>query len=166
MSDLILENNKKDLKSLSLTELTEELNNLGEKAFRAKQIYQWMHEKLARSYDEMTNISKALKEKLEANFVYTSLNMVTFQESKIDGTRKYLFELADGNVVESVWMKYKHGNSVCISSQVGCRMGCRFCASTLDGLVRGLTAGEMLDQIYQIGKEDKGENQAAESAVG
>lgn len=147
-----MENDKKDIKSLSLTELTEELNNLGEKAFRAKQIYQWMHEKLARSYDEMTNISKALKEKLEANFVYTSLNMVTFQESKIDGTRKYLFELADGNVVESVWMKYKHGNSVCISSQVGCRMGCRFCASTLDGLERNLLPGEMLDQIYYIAR--------------
>ena len=111
-----------------------------------------MHEKLARSYEEMTNISKALKEKLEANFVYTSLNMVTFQESKIDGTRKYLFELADGNVVESVWMKYKHGNSVCISSQVGCRMGCRFCASTLDGLERNLLPGEMLDQIYYISR--------------
>ncbi|MBR2037405.1 MAG: 23S rRNA (adenine(2503)-C(2))-methyltransferase RlmN [Lachnospiraceae bacterium] len=152
MSEVVLENDKKDIKSLSLTELTEELNNLGEKAFRAKQIYQWMHEKLARSYDEMTNISKALKEKLEANFVYTSLNMVTFQESKIDGTRKYLFELADGNVVESVWMKYKHGNSVCISSQVGCRMGCRFCASTLDGLERNLLPGEMLDQIYYISR--------------
>ena len=147
-----MEKDKKDLKSLNLSELTEELNKLGEKAFRAKQLYQWMHEKLARSYDEMTNISKALKEKLEENFVYTSLKMVTFQESKIDGTRKYLFELADGNVVESVWMKYKHGNSVCISSQVGCRMGCRFCASTLDGLERNLLPGEMLDQIYFISR--------------
>ena len=152
MSEIVLKKDKKDIKSLSLTELTEELNKLGEKAFRAKQLYQWMHEKLARSYEEMTNISKALKEKLEANFVYTSLNMVTFQESKIDGTRKYLFELADGNVVESVWMKYKHGNSVCISSQVGCRMGCRFCASTLDGLERNLLPGEMLDQIYYISR--------------
>ena len=147
-----MEKNKKDLKSLSRAELTEELNKLGEKTFRSKQLYQWMHEKLARSLDEMTNISKALKEKLEANFGYTSLKMVTFQESKIDGTRKYLFELADGNVVESVWMKYKHGNSVCISSQVGCRMGCRFCASTLDGLERNLLPGEMLDQIYYISK--------------
>ena len=147
-----MEMGKKDIKSLPLDELTEELNKLGEKAFRAKQLYQWMHEKLARSYDEMTNISKALKEKLEANFVYTGLKMVTFQESEIDGTRKYLFELADGNVVESVWMKYKHGNSVCISSQVGCRMGCRFCASTLDGLERNLLPGEMLDQIYYISK--------------
>lgn len=139
-----------DIKSLSLSEVTEQLNNLGEKAFRAKQLYQWMHQKSARSYEEMTNIPNVLKEKLQKNFTYTSLKMVTFQESKIDGTRKYLFELADGNVVESVWMKYRHGNSVCISSQVGCRMGCRFCASTLDGLERNLLPGEMLDQIYYI----------------
>lgn len=150
MSELVLE--KKDLKSLDLTELTEELAKLGEKAFRAKQLYQWMHEKLARSYEEMTNIPKPLKEKLVEAYAYTSLKMVTFQESKLDGTRKYLFELADGNVVESVWMKYKHGNSVCISSQVGCRMGCRFCASTLDGLERNLLPGEMLDQIYYISR--------------
>lgn len=150
--ELIFENGKKDIKSLNQEELTEALAALGEKPFRAKQLYQWMHEKMARSYDEMTNISKALKEKLEANFAYTSLNMITYQESKIDGTRKYLFELADGNVVESVWMKYKHGNSVCISSQVGCRMGCRFCASTLDGLERNLLPGEMLDQIYYISR--------------
>lgn len=147
-----MENIKKDIKSLTLEELTEELGALGEKAFRAKQLYQWIHQKLARSYEEMTNISNALKEKLEQGFVYTSLKMVTFQESKIDGTRKYLFELADGHLVESVLMKYKHGNSVCISSQVGCRMGCRFCASTLDGLERNLLAGEMLDQIYYISR--------------
>ena len=147
---MTLENGKKDLKSLNLEELISELNNLGEKAFRAKQLYQWMHVKLARSYEEMTNISKELKEKLKENFAYTSVNMVTFQESRIDGTRKYLFELADGNVVESVWMQYKHGNSVCISSQVGCRMGCRFCASTIDGLERNLLPGEILDQIYYI----------------
>lgn len=144
--------NKIDIKSLNQEELIEALAELGEKPFRAKQLYQWMHEKLARSYDEMTNIPKSLKEKLQENFAYTSLNMVTYQESKLDGTRKYLFELADGNVVESVWMKYKHGNSVCISSQVGCRMGCRFCASTLDGLERNLLPGEMLDQIYYISK--------------
>ncbi len=150
--ELIFEGSKKDIKSFTLEELIQELNKLGEKPFRAKQLYQWMHEKLARSYEEMTSISKALKEKLDANYEYTSLNMVTFQESKQDGTRKYLFELADGNVVESVWMKYKHGNSVCISSQVGCRMGCKFCASTLDGLERNLLPGEMLDQIYYISR--------------
>ena len=145
-------NIKPDLKSLTLPELTDALSELGEKPFRAKQIYQWMHVHLVGSLDEMTNISRALKDKLKENFSFTSLKMVTFQESRIDGTRKYLFELADGNVVESVWMKYKHGNSVCISSQVGCRMGCRFCASTLDGLERNLLPGEMLDQVYCISR--------------
>ena len=101
----------------------------------------------------MTNISKKLIEQLNEKAVLTSLKPIEVQTSKIDGTKKYLFLLEDGNVIESVLMRYKHGNSVCISSQVGCRMGCKFCASTLDGLVRGLTAGEMLDQIYQIGKD-------------
>ena len=141
---------KTDIKSLTLKELQEEMQKLNEKPFRAKQIYEWMHKKLARSFDEMTNVSKELRKKCEENYVYTALNAVQVQESKIDGTKKFLFELADGNVVESVWMKYKHGNSVCISSQVGCRMGCRFCASTLDGLERSLLPSEMLDQIYEI----------------
>lgn len=143
---------KTDIKSLSLEELKNEIEQLGEKAFRAKQLYEWMHVKLARDYDEMTNIPKSLKEKLREHCEYTSLKEVTVQTSKIDGTRKYLFELADGNFVESVWMQYHHGNSVCISSQVGCRMGCRFCASTLDGLERSLTPSEMLDQIYAISR--------------
>ena len=150
MIDTNLETAKVDIKSLSLTELTEELKSRGEKAFRAKQMYEWMHVKLARNYDEMTNLSKAFREFCQENYSYTSLEAVTVQESKIDGTRKFLFCLADGNMVESVWMKYKHGNSVCISSQVGCRMGCRFCASTLDGLERNLLPSEMLDQIYAI----------------
>lgn len=101
----------------------------------------------------MTNLSKSLIERLNENCSLVDLKKEAVQISKIDGTRKYLFLLADGNVIESVLMKYKHGNSVCISSQVGCRMGCRFCASTLDGLVRGLTPSEMIDQIYQIGKD-------------
>lgn len=143
---------KTDIKSLPLAQLTEKLEEMGEKKFRAKQMYQWMHVRLAGSFEEMTDLSKALRERCEQNFVYTSLEVVQVQESKIDGTRKYLFGLSDGNVVESVWMKYKHGNSVCISSQVGCRMGCRFCASTLDGLERNLTPAEMLDQIYSIQK--------------
>jgi 23S rRNA (adenine2503-C2)-methyltransferase len=139
-----------DIKSLSLKELEEELKNLGEKAFRAKQIYQWLHQKLVTDFDQMTNLSKDLREKLKANFTLTALEAVDIKVSQIDGTRKYLFRLADGNVIESVWMQYHHGNSVCISSQVGCRMGCRFCASTLDGLERNLAASEMLDQIYRI----------------
>jgi len=141
---------KIDIKSLTLSELTEELKRQGEKAFRAKQMYEWMHVKLARSFEEMTNLSKAFREACEEKYVYTALEAALVQESKIDGTRKFLFRLADGNMVESVWMKYKHGNSVCISSQVGCRMGCRFCASTLDGLERNLLPSEMLDQIYAI----------------
>ena len=141
---------KLDIKSLTLPELTEVLTGMGEKAFRAKQLYQWMHQKLATGYDEMTNLPASLRETLKERFWYASLDIVQVQESKIDGTRKYLFALRDGNVVESVWMQYKHGNSVCISSQVGCRMGCRFCASTLDGLERNLTPSEMLEQIYAI----------------
>lgn len=142
----------KDIKSLTLPQLKMEMEELGEKAFRAKQLYEWMHVKLARSYEEMTNIPKSLIAKCEEHFVYTSVKEVMVQTSAIDGTKKFLFELADGNYVESVWMKYHHGNSVCISSQVGCRMGCRFCASTLDGLERSLLPGEMLDQIYAISK--------------
>lgn len=141
---------KKDIKSLNLEELKTELEGMGEKAFRAKQMYEWMHVKLARSFDEMTNLSAKFREQCKEKYEYTCVNPVRIQESKIDGTKKFLFELSDGNVVESVWMQYKHGNSVCISSQVGCRMGCRFCASTLDGLERNLTPSEMLDQIYAI----------------
>ncbi len=139
-----------DIKSMTLTELKEDMAQLSEKSFRAGQIYDWMHKKLARGFDEMTNLSAALREKCKERYTYTALQAVQVQESAIDGTKKYLFALSDGNVVESVWMKYKHGNSVCISSQVGCRMGCAFCASTLDGLERNLTPSEMLDQIYSI----------------
>ncbi len=143
---------KIDIKALSLEQLKEEFAVMGEKAFRAKQAYEWMHRKLARSFDEMTNLSKDFRVKSKERYEYTSLEILRVQESKLDGTRKFLFGLRDGNVVESVWMKYKHGNSVCISSQVGCRMGCRFCASTLGGLERNLTASEMLDQIYAISR--------------
>ena len=127
-----------DIKSLNYDELVTYMAGLGEKKFRASQLYQWMHEKLADSFDECTNLSNALRQRV--------------QRSKLDGTEKYLFRLTDGNYVESVLMKYHHGNSVCISSQVGCRMGCRFCASTLNGKVRDLRPSEMLDQIYRIQK--------------
>ena len=142
-----------DLKSATLEELRIFLAQIGQKPFRAKQVYEWMHKKQAVSIDEMTNLSKELREQLKQECTYTVLKKVQVQVSKLDGTRKYLFGLADGNVIESVLMRYKHGNSVCISSQVGCRMGCRFCASTIDGLVRNLTSGEMLEQIYRIGEE-------------
>ncbi len=141
---------KTDIKSLTLAQLQQKLADMGEPSFRAQQLYQWMHRKLARNYDDMGNLPRKLREDLRERYGYTSLRLIKVQESQIDGTRKFLFGLEDGNVVESVWMRYRHGNSVCISSQVGCRMGCSFCASTLGGLVRGLLPGEMLDQIYAI----------------
>lgn len=147
---------KTDIKSQTLEELKNTVLELGEKPFRAKQLYEWMHVKLADDFDEMTNLSKNFRQKLKENCTLTALKKVEVQISKIDGTRKYLFALSDGNVVESVFMRYHHGNSVCISSQVGCKMGCRFCASTIGGWTRNLTSAEMLDQIYQIQK-DSGE---------
>ena len=145
--------NKRDIKSLNMEELTAFVVGLGEKKFRGKQLYEWLHVRQAASFDEMTNLSKEFRERLKETCELVSLRQVDVQISAIDGTRKYLFALSDGNVIESVLMRYKHGNSVCISSQVGCRMGCRFCASTLDGLVRGLAPSEMLDQIYRISKD-------------
>ena len=141
-----------EIKSLSLAQLKNIVTEMGEKAFRAKQIYEWLHQKQAESFDEMSNLSAAFREKLKERCVLTTLKMLEVQTSKIDGTRKYLFALPDGNVVESVLMKYKHGNSVCISSQVGCKMGCRFCASTIGGWTRNLLPSEMLEQIYRIQK--------------
>jgi 23S rRNA (adenine2503-C2)-methyltransferase len=138
---------------MNLDELTQLFAEFGEKPFRAKQVYQWLHGKQVESFDEMTNLSKSFRARLDETCSITVLGKEQEQVSKIDGTRKYLFLLQDGNVIESVLMRYKHGNSVCISSQVGCRMGCRFCASTIDGLVRNLTPAEMLDQVYQIGKD-------------
>ncbi|MCM1257239.1 MAG: 23S rRNA (adenine(2503)-C(2))-methyltransferase RlmN [Roseburia sp.] len=143
---------KADIKSMNLSELTEYVISLGEKGFRAGQLYQWMHEKLAVSIENMSNLPKSFQGKLKEECIYTVLEKTDVQVSK-DGTRKYLFCLADGNVIESVLMRYKFGNSVCISSQAGCRMGCRFCASTLEGLVRNLTPAEMLEQVYQIARD-------------
>ncbi len=139
-----------DIKSLSFQELNNEMLRLGEKNFRSAQIYEWIHKKCVRSFDEMTNIPSALRAKLKEECVLTSLEEKAVLKSDIDGTEKFLFGLSDGNVIESVLMRYEHGLSVCISSQVGCRMGCSFCASTIGGRIRDLTAGEMLDQIYYI----------------
>lgn len=144
---------KRDLQSLTVSEICEWMEEKKEKPFRAKQVYEWVHGKLVSNFDEMTNLSKNLRGKLREDFYETPLTILKKQVSKRKDTAKYLFSLPDGNTVESVWMKYHHGNSVCISSQVGCRMGCTFCASTLGGLVRSLTAGEMLSQIYEIQKE-------------
>ena len=142
-----------DIKSMNKEELKDLMVQVGEKPFRAKQIYSWLHEHLVTSYEEMGNIPGKLKEKLK-EYPITALEMVDEQISAIDGTRKYLFRLSDGNVIESVLMRYKHGNSVCISSQVGCKMGCRFCASTIGGWTRNLLPSEMLDQIYRMDNYD------------
>lgn len=141
-----------DIKSLEISELEKFILEIGEAKFRAKQIYEWLHKKLVLNFDEMSNLSLSLKGKLKTLAHITSIKEELVRISKLDDTRKYLFELEDGNIIESVLMKYKHGNSICISSQVGCRMGCTFCASTIDGLVRNLTAAEMLDQVYSIQK--------------
>ena len=141
---------KKDIRAYTYEELQEEMAALGEKKFRAKQLYEWLHVKLAGSFDEMTNLSRELRERLNEAYTILPVEMLERQESNLDGTNKFLFMLHDQNVVESVLMRYKHGNSVCISSQVGCRMGCRFCASTIGGLVRNLSASEMLGQVYAI----------------
>lgn len=141
-----------DLKNLTFEELEEFLVGMGEKKFRAKQIFAWLHRGVT-SFDEMTDLSVALRKKLaEVSFVSTA-EIERLLVSKIDGTRKYLFRLGDGNMVESVAMYYKHGISVCISCQVGCRMGCKFCASTIGGLVRSLTAGEILNQVLFVQKD-------------
>ena len=135
-----------DLKSLNLQEMTDVLKSMGQPAFRGKQVFTWLH-KGARSFDEMTNLPKALRDRLAAECILTVPNVARKQVSRQDGTMKYLWELSDGNCIESVLMRYHHGNTVCISSQVGCRMGCAFCASTIAGKVRDLTPAEMLDQV-------------------
>ena len=140
----------RDLKSMTLEELTDVMKENGFPAFRAKQLYRWMHVSLAREYSEMTNIPNKMAEQLSREYPLTTVRVIDRQISKIDGTQKYLFAMRDDSLVESVFMRYKFGNSVCISSQVGCRMGCKFCASTLDGLFRSLTPSEMLEQIYEI----------------
>ena len=137
---------KQDLKSMTLAEMQEAFVALGEPKFRAKQVFTWLHRGASR-FDEMTNLSKPLREKLDGLYFITAPRVARKQVSKLDGTIKYLWQLGDGNCVESVVMQYHHGNTVCISSEVGCPMGCKFCASTLGGLVRRLTPAELLDQV-------------------
>ncbi len=144
---------KKDILSYSLEELEAALAEIGEKKFRAKQIYEWLHVQRVSEFDKMSNISLSLRTKLDDEFYINSINIVKKLESHIDNTVKYLYELSDGNHVECVMMEYKHGNSLCISTQVGCKMGCRFCASTIAGFKRNLLPSEMLLQIYTAEKE-------------
>lgn len=144
---------KKDIKSMTLEQLTKELAAFDMKPFRARQIFGWLHRKQVLSFDEMTDLSLSSREMLKENFTINKLEIRRKLVSKIDGTVKYLFELTDGECIESVVMRYNHGNTICISSQVGCRMGCRFCASTLAGKVRDLMPSEMIDQIYTASRD-------------
>lgn len=142
-----------DIKSMDEAQLQAYFEQLGEKKFRASQVYQWLHQKLVTDFEQMTNLPESLRKTLKENCRLTALTAERVQVSQIDGTSKYLFKLYDGNLIESVLMKYHHGNSVCISSQVGCRMGCRFCASTQAGRVRDLEAGEICSEIYTAQKD-------------
>ena len=143
---------KKDICAYTYEQLQEEVQVLGEPKFRARQIYEWLHVKLVDDFSEMRNLPKNFRMRLQEQYQILPVIMLERQESHLDGTNKFLFKLYDDNMVESVLMRYHHGNSVCISSQAGCRMGCKFCASGIDGLERNLSASEMLGQVYQIQK--------------
>jgi len=145
--------NVKDIYDLTKEELQEELASEGEKPFRAKQIFSWIHGRGAQGFDEMSDLSKALRASLSGRYSTDGLEMDTVQISRNDGTRKYLFELSDGNFIEGVFMRYLSWNTACISSQAGCAMGCRFCASAINGLARDLTAGEMAKEVYLMEKD-------------
>lgn len=144
--------NKIDIKSDTLPQLTEYVQTLGLKPFTAKQIYSWLHQKCVTDFEQMTNLSKQARQILQENCTITQLQIRKKQVS-CDGTIKYLYQLPDGNCIETVLMRYEHGNSICVSSQVGCRMGCTFCASTQHGKVRDLTTGEILSQVYETEKD-------------
>lgn len=144
---------KTDVKSMTLEELQLFMGELGEPKFRAKQIFDWLHQKQVDTFAEMTNLSQKLRERLEQEAKIGGVEMVERLLSKEDGTRKYLFALENGSIIESVLMQYDYGNTVCVSTQAGCRMGCKFCASTLDGVERSLTPAEMLSQVYTIQKD-------------
>ncbi|MBS4536108.1 23S rRNA (adenine(2503)-C(2))-methyltransferase RlmN [Clostridium sp. D2Q-14] len=144
---------KLDLKSFDIKELEDIMIRIDEKSFRAKQLFKWIHGKLINELDETTVFSSQLKDKLDNRYYIGNLKLLKKFESKLDDTIKYLFLLEDNNIIESVRMKYKHGNSLCLSTQVGCKMGCDFCASTKEGLVRNLSSSEILDQVYKIKKD-------------
>lgn len=148
---------KKDLRSLTLDELQEEMIKIGEAKFRAKQIYRWLHVKYANDFSEMTDLSETLRSKLYESYEIGKVKQVKKLVSKEDNTTKYLFELENNYIIESVFMRYSYGNTMCISTQAGCRMGCAFCASTIDGVEKSLSPSEMLAQIYEAEK-DTGEN--------
>ena len=142
----------KNIKSYNLPELKEELKQIGEKPYRAEQIFQWIYKEEVTSFDEMTNLSLALREKLKEIFEFQNFKILKKQESK-DGTKKYLFDILDGNAIETVLMEYHHGRTLCVSSQVGCKMGCKFCASTGIKFERNLTSGEIVEQILAVQRD-------------
>ena len=143
----------RDILSMTFEELLSAFKDKGIQKFRAKQVYEWLHRHLAQSYDEMTNLPKSLREQLESEFPLINCKIVRKQVSKKDSTVKYLFSMHDGDFIESVVMKYKYGYTICVSSQVGCKMGCAFCASTIGGFKRSLNAGEILAQLYAAQKD-------------
>lgn len=143
----------RDIRALTIEELTAEILEMGFPQFRAKQIYSWIQEKCVSSFDEMTNVPLTMKTALSEKFGFYGCKINTKLVSKLDGTVKYLFELYDGEYIESVVMKYKYGYSICVSSQVGCKMGCTFCASAIGGFVRQLSAGEMLSEVFTAQKD-------------
>ncbi len=146
-------NNQLDILSMTLPQLCEQLVQMGQPKFRAKQIYEWLFKRRVQNFADMNNLPLALRNDLQERFFITSFVKLRHQVSQKDGTNKFLYELPDGQMIESVFMRYHHGNSLCISSQVGCKMGCKFCASTLQGLMRNLTPGEMLMQVMQTERE-------------
>ncbi|MCR5301530.1 MAG: 23S rRNA (adenine(2503)-C(2))-methyltransferase RlmN [Lachnospiraceae bacterium] len=146
----------KDIRAYTYEQLSEYMTGIGEKSFRSDQIFDWLHSRRIEDIRQMTNLPLSLRERLSSDHIVYTVKPARILTSKLDGTRKYIHVLHDGNVIETVLLKYEHGNSVCISSQVGCRMGCRFCASTVDGLVRNLSAGEMAAQVYSV-EADTGE---------
>lgn len=139
----------KNIKDYNLEELKKELQSMDEKTFRAEQIFKWLYQEKVRSFDEMTNLSLDLRNKLKQNYTICNYNILKKQESK-DGTIKYLFDVLDGNAIETVLMSYHHGYSICVSSQIGCKMGCKFCASTGINFIRSLTSGEIVEQIIAV----------------
>ena len=139
----------KNIKDYNLEELKKELQTINEKPFRAEQIFKWLYQEKVKSFDEMTNLSLDLREKLKQNYTICNYNILKKQESK-DGTIKYLFDVLDGNAIETVLMSYHHGYSICVSSQIGCKMGCKFCASTGINFIRSLTSGEIVEQIIAV----------------
>ncbi len=140
----------KKIDNLTYDLLEKQLINIVEKKYNIKQIFEWIHKKNVLNFKEMTNISLEKRKELESIYEFTKFELIKRFDSKLDETKKYLFMLEDNNIIESVFLKYSYGNTACISSQVGCKMGCKFCASTKNGLIRNLSVGEMLGQIYRI----------------